>query len=446
MNPTSSSDSTDRATRLRFMRVSEATGTALREFWPSVDKALPAVLDGFYDHLMREPNLAAMLGTQKERLKGVQAAHWSRLFSGRFDDAYIQGVRTIGFIHNKIGLEPRWYIGGYAFVLSRLSELAIKTYRRKPARLAEIMAAVNSAVMLDMDYAISVYQDAALDDRRKAISDVAAKLETGIGSIVTALADHAADLQTTAQSMASTVEETSRQAVSVSAASEQASQNVETVAAATEQLSASVKEIAHQVAQSSLLVGTAVAQANRSNEQVQGLATTAKKIGAVVKIISGIAAQTNLLALNATIEAARAGEAGKGFAVVASEVKALADQTAKATEDIATQIKAIQEETESSAQSIRGIADAIEKVNETAHAISAAVEQQGAATQEIARNISQAASGTQDVSVNINGVRQSAEQSGMAASRVVTAADALTRNGGALKTQMAEFLTEVRAA
>ena len=221
---------------------------------------------------------------------------------------------------------------------------------------------------------------------------------------------------------------------------------MQTVASATEQLSASVRKISYQVAQSSGMIGDAVTEANRSNDQVRGLTHAAVKIGEVVKIISAIAAQTNLLALNATIEAARAGEAGKGFAVVAAEVKALANQTAKATEEIGAQIKAIQEATQNSAQSIERIAAMIGRVNESASAIAAAVEQQGAATQEIARNVHEAAQGTREVSSNIAGVSDAARQSGAMGSHMLASGGELTRHGEALKRQLEAFLAEIRVA
>jgi methyl-accepting chemotaxis protein len=184
----------------------------------------------------------------------------------------------------------------------------------------------------------------------------------------------------------------------------------------------------------------------QSNDKVRGLASAAEKIGNVVKIISDIAGQTNLLALNATIEAARAGDAGKGFAVVASEVKVLADQTAKATEEIAGQIKAIQEATQSSAASIQSVTETIERVNDTTATIASAVVEQGAATQEIARNVLEAAQGTQDVTQNIISVNAAAQKAGAAAVHVLASAGELSRSGGALKAQLDTFLREVRAA
>ena len=286
----------------------------------------------------------------------------------------------------------------------------------------------------------------AADGRRQMMGELAAKFEANAGGIVGSVASAAAQLQATAQAMSATAQETTRQSATVGTASDQATQNVQTVAAATEELTASIQEISQQVAQASVMITDGVQQAARSNDQVQSLTASADKIGDVVRIISDIASQTNLLALNATIEAARAGDAGKGFAVVASEVKALANQTAKATGEIAEQIKAIQEATQISAQSIQNVTATINKVSETAAAIASAVEQQGAATQEISRNVLQAAQGTQEVSGNIMGVTQAAEQTGAAAAQVLASAGALSRNGEALKTQVDAFLAEVRAA
>jgi methyl-accepting chemotaxis protein len=283
-------------------------------------------------------------------------------------------------------------------------------------------------------------------ERRQVMLDLAAKFEANVGGIVEGVTLAATELQSTAQAMTTTAEGAFKQSATVAKASEQATDNVQAVAAATEELSSSIREIGQQITRSSGMIGEAVQRATSSNEQVQGLTEAAEKIGDVVKIISGIAAQTNLLALNATIEAARAGDAGRGFAVVASEVKALADQTAKATKEIGSQIKTIQEATEISARSIRGIAETIGHVNEAAATIASAVEEQGAATQEIARNVTQAAQGTSEVANNISGVNQAAQQTGAAAAQVLARAGELSKNGGLLKQQVDSFLSEVRAA
>jgi methyl-accepting chemotaxis protein len=286
----------------------------------------------------------------------------------------------------------------------------------------------------------------AEEQHRTAMAELAATFEATVGGIVGGVAAHASELRDTAQAMSATSEETSRQSASVAAASEQAAQNVQSVAGATEQLSASIREIAQQIGSSTEMIAAAVAEARRTDGQVQELAGSAERIGDVIGLINDIASQTNLLALNATIEAARAGDAGKGFAVVASEVKSLASQTAKATEDIAQQIKTIQDSTKSSVEAIRGIADRISKVNETAAAIAVAIEEQGAATQQIARNLEQASQGTAEVTATIGGVNQAAREAGSAAGQVLGAAVQLSQQADALRAQVGDFVAHVRAA
>ena len=286
----------------------------------------------------------------------------------------------------------------------------------------------------------------AAAERRSAMLDLAAKFEASVGGVVGNVSSQATELQATAQSMAATSEETSRQSSTVAAASEQATSNVGMVASATEELSASVGEILQRVNASNQMIGEAVTETTSANQQMQGLSESVRKIGEVVSLINSIASQTNLLALNATIEAARAGDVGKGFAVVASEVKALATQTAKATEVISSQISAIQEVTQISVQSIQHINTRIGHVADTAIAIAAAVEQQGAATREIARNVTEAARGTSEVSMNIGGVNEAAQQTGAAASQVLSSAGELSKNSEILKSQVMAFLAEVRAA
>jgi methyl-accepting chemotaxis protein len=221
---------------------------------------------------------------------------------------------------------------------------------------------------------------------------------------------------------------------------------VQTVAAATEELTSSVKEIGRQVTESTRITGLAVEQASRSSATIQDLAKAAQRIGDVVELINTIAGQTNLLALNATIEAARAGEAGRGFAVVASEVKALAEQTAKATGEIGQQILAIQEATKESVGSIQEIGATIRSVNEIATAIAAAVEEQGMATAEIARNVQEAARGTQEVSSNISGVSQAASETGQTATRLLSSANELSQQSETLRTQVEGFFAAIRSA
>ena len=256
----------------------------------------------------------------------------------------------------------------------------------------------------------------------------------------------ATQLQATAQTMSATAEQTTRQADAVASASNEATGNVETVAAATEELTASIAEIGRQVAESTRIAGQAVATAEKTDGTVRGLVDAAQRIGEVVQLITDIASQTNLLALNATIEAARAGEAGKGFAVVASEVKNLASQTAKATEEIGSQIAGIQEISRQAAGAIAEIGRVIGEISHISTTIAAAVEEQGAATKEISRNVQQAARGTQQVSGNIAGVSEAAASTGDASREVLTAADGLNHEATDLRGFVSRFLAEMRAA
>jgi methyl-accepting chemotaxis protein len=284
------------------------------------------------------------------------------------------------------------------------------------------------------------------EHRQSAVEQYIAEFERSMRDLLAALDAAAAEMRATSRSMSATAEATSRQATTVAAAAEQASVNVETVATATEELSSSVSEISRQVAESTRIAGEGVAEAARTNVAVGGLSAAAQKIGDVVKLISDIAAQTNLLALNATIEAARAGEAGRGFAVVAAEVKTLASQTAKATEEISGQVGAMQGATGDAVRAIEHITATINSINQVSTTIASAVEQQGAATQEIARNVHDAAQGTGQVSSSITGVNQAAGQTGTAAGKVLASADELGKQAKTLHDQIDAFLAHIRAA
>ena len=282
--------------------------------------------------------------------------------------------------------------------------------------------------------------------RREDMQKLANGFEEAVGAIVHTVSTASSELETAARTMTSQAEHAQDLATRVAGASEEASTNVQSVASATEELSSSISEISRQVQESTRMAGAAVDQAHNTTARVSELSKAATRIGDVVELINTIAGQTNLLALNATIEAARAGEAGRGFAVVASEVKALAEQTSKATGEISQQISGIQTATEDSVGAIREISGTIEKLSEISATIAAAVEEQGAATQEIARNVQQAATGTQHVSANIADVQRGAAETGSASSQVLSAAQTLSTDSGRLRSEVSKFLASVRAA
>jgi methyl-accepting chemotaxis protein len=304
----------------------------------------------------------------------------------------------------------------------------------------------NAVRMRELEKSEAETQARAASERRSAMEGLAGDFERSVNGIVRSVSLAAAGMQTTAQSMTSTASDASARAANVSAASQNASSNVGTVASAAEELSSSVTEISRQVARSSEIASKAVGDAERTNATVQVLSTGAEKIGEVVKLIHSIAAQTNLLALNATIEAARAGESGRGFAVVASEVKALANQTAKATEEISGQVAAMQQSTSDAVAAINGITQTIAQMSEITNGISTSIEQQGDATREIARNIQSVAVGSNEINSHIGGVTTAAEATGKAASDVLSNARELDNQSGMLRSAVDGFLAKVRAA
>ncbi|WMT77776.1 methyl-accepting chemotaxis protein [Bradyrhizobium sp. Ash2021] len=292
---------------------------------------------------------------------------------------------------------------------------------------------------------------AALDaeakiERGRRVDSITRNFESMIGEIVQTVSSASTQLEASAGTLSKTAERSQQLTTAVAAASEEASTNVQSVASATEELSSSVNEISRQVQESARMATDAVGQARTTNDRVSELSKAASRIGDVVELINTIAGQTNLLALNATIEAARAGEAGRGFAVVASEVKALAEQTAKATGEIGQQITGIQAATQDSVNAIKEISGTIERLSEISSTIAAAVEEQGAATQEISRNVQQASQGTQQVSANITDVQRGASETGSASSQVLSAAQSLSGDSNRLKLEVGKFLDSVRAA
>ncbi|WP_315721874.1 MULTISPECIES: methyl-accepting chemotaxis protein [unclassified Bradyrhizobium] len=284
------------------------------------------------------------------------------------------------------------------------------------------------------------------EQRKTDMAALARSFETAVGEIIETVSSASTELEASATTLTRNAQHGQSLATTVASASEEAAASVQSVASATEQLSASVNEISRQVQESARIAGEAVGQARRTNDRVSELSRAATRIGDVVELINTIAGQTNLLALNATIEAARAGEAGRGFAVVASEVKALAEQTAKATGEIGQQIASIQSATKESVDVIREISGTIERLSHISAAIAAAIEEQGAATQDISRNVQHTAQGTQRVSDNIVEVQHGATETGSASAQVLSAAQSLSEESSRLKLEVGRFLENVLAA
>lgn len=440
--------------QLVFLGITDETRAMLAAFQPTLQRALPDIVETFYRHLSKWPAMTGMFKDEDSmvRARNAQTAHWISLFSGRFDAAYVESVRRIGLTHSRIGLEPHWYLGGYAFVLKALYPVAAHAHssRLNPAaaqhRVGMLVGALNQAAMLDVSLAITVYLEETKLTNDRRLATLSENFKANVQRLVGAVTTQALALQQTAGAMSRSAEITATGTAAAATAADDASMSVQSVAAAVEELSASIAEIARQVTQSSKMTEDAMAGMKSTDDILQSLAEGARTIGDVVGLISSIAAQTNLLALNATIEAARAGDAGKGFAVVANEVKSLATQTSQATETISQQVERLQHATRQTVTAIGGIGQTVTALNSISAAIAAAMVQQDAATAEISRGMQQAAGGTRAVSGHIGGVGAGARDTGLTAAAVLAAAEKQAEEACQLSSEVRTFIESVRAA
>lgn len=433
----------DMRQRTEFARVDGSTCAIAREVWPYLAPELPDMLATFYRHVETEPRLHELIGNRQPQLVNAQMKHWEHLFSCEFDDAYARGVVAIGNAHHRIGLTPQWYIAGYQFVLSEMIALLAKRNRFSTGQFSAQVTAICKIVMLDLDLALSAYEAAQSQEKERIIQttrSVVGEFQDKAKGIVAAVNETAGSMKGAGSALTKATASALRESQTAASATVDTTNSIQAAAAASEELSASIREISQQLNGSLGVVSKAAEATTESAAIASRLTSATEKIGEVTGLIKSIADRTNLLALNASIEAARAGEAGKGFSVVAGEVKALAAQTKRATDDIARQIAQLQNVASQSGDAAGVITTVMKQIEERMTSIAAAVEEQSAATHEIATNMTLAAAATQKLSDATKAVGEVVGSTGEVAQSVLESSDRFSGATTRLTSEIDSFL------
>jgi methyl-accepting chemotaxis protein len=435
----------ERELRLGFLQIDTQTTETLQTFKPVLQSHLEPLLDNLFRHMRRYPALASKLGTETQigHLKQAQTHYWLGLCNGVYDSCYFEQLIQLGKSHHKLGLEPRWYLGSYGYMLNALMPIVVQRYRWQPKKMVEVLQALTKGVFLDMDVVVSVYENIAKETATEVLNQHATDLERSVLSLSTVVSEASQNIRKSAMDLVEDTEVGHNLCAEVAQTSEKASQNTQLIATSTDQLASTITEISNQVSTAASITTEAVSTTHQMSGIVARLNESVHDIGAVTQLINDIANRTNLLALNASIEAARAGEAGKGFEVVASEVKNLAKQAADATEHINLQISSVQKATDEVVSAIEAITATIGKINDISGTIAAAVEEQSVTTQEISEHIRQAASGTMEVSVAVHEVAENTAKTGVTSSQVLSSAGDLSHQAEDMRRELGRFLQQI---